>query len=78
MKLTAEQVRKLKPGTRVNLCGRDRRGFTTWLECTIVQSGKHKVFAYWDYYEGRKTKHIREYQGKWYEVEDEREREVCD
>lgn len=44
--LTPEEVKKLAPGTEVHLEGRNRYGELSWLEGTVAQSGKKKVFAY--------------------------------
>ena len=65
-KLTAEEVRKLEVGTPVILHWRDRRGYHTELECTVVQSGKSKVLAFRDIDGTRQTKPIRDYPGKYY------------
>ena len=45
-KLTAAEVRALPPGSTVIWHGRDRRGYHTQLECTVVQYGKGKALAY--------------------------------
>lgn len=62
--LTPEEVKKLPPGTEVHLEGRDRHGELVWLEGTIVQSGKSRVFSYYDHNWTRVTKTIKSYPGK--------------
>lgn len=63
--MTAEQVKALPPGTEVHLEGRDRYGEITWLEGSVVQSGKQKVFAYFDRASfSRETKKIMDYPNK--------------
>ena len=68
--LTAEEVKKLGIGAKVNLCGHDRYGYKTWLECEIAQSGNRKMLKYWDYRGVSDLKPIRDYPGKWYEVDE--------
>ena len=63
-RLTPEQVKQLPAGTEVHLEGHDRHGDLTWLEGTIVQSGKSKVFAYRDHNFGRQTKAIKNWPNK--------------
>lgn len=65
-KLTAAEVRALPIGTKVNLHGRDRFGIPTWLECTVIKSGKKKVLAYLDTDLTTATKPIRDYPNKYY------------
>lgn len=65
-KLSAADVRKLEVGTPVILHGRDRRGYHTELECTVVQSGKSKVLAFRDIDGTRQTKPIRDLPNKYY------------
>ncbi len=43
--LTAEQVRKLEPGTKIIRHGFDRQTAHTTLEMTVVQSGKKRCSA---------------------------------
>lgn len=45
-KVTAEEVRRMPVGTKVRIHGRDRRGYATTLDCTIVQYGKSKALSY--------------------------------
>ena len=47
-KLTAEEVKALPEGTPVVLHGRDRRGYSTELDCTVVKSQRSSVLRYWD------------------------------
>ena len=61
--LTAEEVKKMPVGTRINLHGRDRHGYTTTTECRIVQSGKSKKLAYSDFYGTRTVIPIRKIEG---------------
>ena len=61
--LTADEVKKLPVGTRIDLHGRDRHGYSTVIECTIVQSGKSKKLAYTDYYGARTVLPIRKIEG---------------
>lgn len=61
--LTADEVKKMPVGTRIDLHGRDRNGYSTVLECTIVQSGKSKKLAYTDYYGTRTVLPIRKIEG---------------
>lgn len=63
-KLSVDQVKKLESGSVVYLIGADRHGEKTTLECTVVNSGIHKVLAYRDGYGYRLTKPIRNYAGK--------------
>ena len=65
-KLTAAEVRRLEVGTPVILHGRDRRGYSTELHCTVVQSGKAKVLAFRDIDGTRQTKPIRDLPNKYY------------
>lgn len=65
-KLSAAEVRRLEVGTPVILHGRDRRGYSTELHCTVVQSGKSKALAYRDVDGSRQTKPIRDYPNKYY------------
>lgn len=50
MKITAEEVRKLPGGVTVTVHGRDRRGYSTELECEVVHttSGKSRQLRYFD------------------------------
>ena len=63
-KLSVDQVKKLESGSVVYLIGADRHGEKMTLECTVVNSGIHKVLAYRDGYGYRLTKPIRNYVGK--------------
>ena len=65
-KLSAAEVRELPIGTKVTLHGRDRRGYSTKLECAIVQSARSKTLAYRDVDGLTKTKPIRDYPNKYY------------
>lgn len=67
--LMAEQVKKLPPETEVHLEGRDRYGELAWIEGKIVQSGKKKVFSYFDGYNQRCTKDIKDYQNKHWTIQ---------
>ncbi len=46
--LTAEQVRKLAPGTHIIRHSFDRYGAHQTRECSVVQSGRSKALAYTD------------------------------
>ena len=46
--------------------GRDRRGYSTKLECAIVQSARSRALAYRDVDGLTKTKPIRDYPNKYY------------
>lgn len=50
MKISAEEVRKLPAGVTVTVHGRDRRGYSTELECEVVHttSGKSRQLRYFD------------------------------
>ena len=61
--LTAEEVKKLPVGTRIDVHGRDRHGYSTVLECTIVQRGKSKKLSYSDFYGTRTLIPIRKIEG---------------
>lgn len=65
-RLTAEQVRRLPEGTRVDLHGYDRSGTPSWLECTVIRSCKKKLLAYRDTDGTKATKEIRNYPNKYY------------
>lgn len=67
-KLSVDQVKKLESGSVVYLIGADRHGEKTTLECTVVNSGIHKVLTYRDGYGYRLTKPIRKYAGKVFAV----------
>ena len=45
--LTAEEVRKLPIGAKVELHNFSRRGEHQWMEMTIVQSGNKKMLVAW-------------------------------
>ena len=62
--LTPEEVKQLPVGTEIHLEGRDRYGEVTWMEGTIAQSGKSKVFSYHDHNYARQTKPIKLYPNK--------------
>ena len=47
--LTAEQVRKLDPGTRIVRHSFDRMGVHQTREMTVVKSGRTRVLAYTGY-----------------------------
>lgn len=53
--LTAEQVRKLEPGTKIIRHGFDRYTAHTTQEMTVVQSGKKKMLSAVDWYRGTTT-----------------------
>ena len=61
--LTADEVKKLPVGTKIDLHGRDRHGYTTIINCQIVQSGKSKKLAYSDFYGNRTVLPIRKIEG---------------
>ena len=61
--LTADEVKKLPVGTRIDVHGRDRHGYSTIINCRIVQSGKSKKLAYSDYYGCRTVIPIRRIEG---------------
>ena len=65
-KLSAAEVRELPIGAKVTLHGRDRRGYSTKLECAIVQSARSKALAYRDVDGLTETKPIRDYPNKYY------------
>ena len=65
-KLGAAEVRELPIGAKVTLHGRDRRGYSTKLECTIVKSARSKALAYRDVDGLTETKPIRDYPNKYY------------
>ena len=69
-KLTAAKVRKLPEGTRVILHGRDRRGYSTELPCTVAKSYRSKVLHYLEFDGTTVTKPIRDYPNKYYTRED--------
>ena len=56
--LTAEEVRRLPTGTKVIIHSFDRWTAHQTLEVTIVQRGRQKVLAYYDYYGMLATKRI--------------------
>ena len=56
--LTAEQVRKLAPGTAVIRHSFDRYGAHQTCEMTVAQSGKKKVLITSSYYGGRVVRQI--------------------
>ena len=41
-KVSAQVLRQMPEGTRVILHGRDRRGYSTELECVLVKTGRGK------------------------------------
>lgn len=45
-KLTADEVRALPVGSRVTYHSHDNRGYSTELECEVVQVGQHKELRY--------------------------------
>ena len=53
--LTAEQVRKLEPGTKVIRHSFDRWSAHQTMEMTVVQSGKKKMLSARDWYRGTTT-----------------------
>ena len=65
-KLSAAEVRELPIGAKVTLHGRDRRGYSTKLECTIVKSARSKALAYRGVDGLTETKPIRDYPNKYY------------
>ena len=67
-KLSIDQVKRQELGSMVYLIGAARHGEKTTLECTVVNSGIHKVLAYRDGYGYRLTKPIRNYSGKVFAV----------
>lgn len=69
--LTAAEVRELPIGTAVELHGYDRYGSPSWLELTVVQSGRKKILTTRDYYGNRIEKQIRDYPNKWYAIKEE-------
>ena len=46
VKVSAEYVRALPEGARVRVHGRDRFGYSTALDCWVVESGRYKKLAY--------------------------------
>jgi len=65
-KLTAAEVRQLPVGTEIIWHGRDLRGYSTELECTVVQSGRTKALAYRDTDGSIVTKRIRDIPNKYF------------
>ena len=65
-RLTAAEVRALPPGSTVLWHGRDRRGYHTQLECTVVQYGRGKALAYRDVNMLTKTKPIRDLPNRYF------------
>ncbi len=65
-KMTAAEVRKLPVGSIVTWHGRDRRGYSTELDCTVVQSGKTKVLAYSGWNGMTEKKPIRDLPNKYF------------
>lgn len=57
--LTAEQVRKLTPGSVVRMHSLDRYGAHQYLDMTVVQSGKKKVLVATSFYGDRVERPIR-------------------
>ena len=49
IKLTAPEVKNLPVNTRVAIHGRDRRGYPTELECTVIQGERSKQLEYYDF-----------------------------
>ena len=47
-KVTAAEVKAMPEGTAVVLHGRDRRGYSTELECTVVKTERSSALRYWD------------------------------
>ena len=68
---TADQVKKMKLGTKVTIVGADRFGECTRIECALVQSGKKKVLVYRDYAGNRVTKQIKDRDNKRFVVQKE-------
>ena len=64
--LSAAEVKELPIGAKVTLHGRDRRGYSTKLECTVVKSVRSKALAYRDVDGRTETKPIRDYPNKYY------------
>ena len=64
--ISAAAVRALPEGARITLHGRDRRGYSTELACTIVKSGRSKALAYRGADGLTETKPIRDYPNKYY------------
>jgi len=63
--LTPDEVKKLSAGVEVHLEWYDRHGELTFLDGYVVQSGKKKVFSYFDRAVCMpKTKAIKYYPGK--------------
>lgn len=48
--LTADEVRKLPAGAKVEIHSFDRYGAHQWLEMTVIQSGKKKVLGAYNFY----------------------------
>ena len=47
-KVTAAEVKALPEGTAVVLHGRDRRGYSTEIDCEVVKSKRSSALRYWD------------------------------
>lgn len=63
--ISAEAVRALEIGSRVNLHGNDRHGVHQWLECTVAGLPGHKFLTYRS--DGLLKKcQIKEYPNKYY------------
>ena len=56
--LTAEEVRKLPAGSKVEIHSFDRHGEHQWLEFIVTQSGKKKVLVHRDFSGMPTTKRI--------------------
>lgn len=68
--MSAEEVRKLPVGSIVIWHGRDRRGYSTALDCTVVQSGKTKKLAYRDELGLQVLKPIRDIPNKYFTLKE--------
>lgn len=63
--ITAEDVKALQIGSRVNLHGNDKYGIHQWIECTVAGTPQHKFLTYRDQGMLRKCP-IRDYPNKYY------------
>jgi hypothetical protein len=64
--LSATEVKKLPPGTMIDVIGADKHGEKAVLHCEVVQYGKSKRLAFRDWTGTRETMLIRDYPNKAY------------
>ena len=56
--LRASEVRGLPIGSKVRICSYDKYGYPQWLDCEVVQAGRHKELRF-DSYDGFGRRPIR-------------------